>query len=132
MKASHTKTIDGPSKIESLSEMTDTSFEKVVAIKLGADWMPIASVAAAGNCLLESWPDKTGASYRRALNTCEAFLAGEMSMLAVQASFIVAAMELGISVELYEDQFAFLDDQISALAKEEITETGHASGDTTD
>jgi len=108
--------------------MAKTDFDKVVAVKFGLEWIPVDGVEHALTCLDEFWPDKSGASYRRALRNCEAFLSGEATMLAARASFMVAAMEAGLPFEVYPDHLSFLDAQIASVAKENAINDESAVG----
>jgi hypothetical protein len=94
------------------------SFDKIVAIRFGQEWVPVDSADLALNCLRELWPDKSGPSYQRAVRNCEAHLAGDATMLAARASFMVAAMEAGLPFDVYPDHLAFMDAQIASVAKE--------------
>ena len=100
--------------------MAALEFDKVVAIKFGMDWIAIDNVQEAQACLLNLWPERSGASYLRALDTCEACLAGEAPIMAVRASLMVAAMEAGLPVELHHDRMAFVDFQIAAAARDNV------------
>ena len=99
--------------------MTKAGFDKIVALKFGLEWVPVESAEHALNCLCELWPDTSGPSYHRAVRNCQAYLAGEATMLAARASFMVAAMEAGLRFETYPDHLAFMDAQIAAVAKEQ-------------
>ena len=100
--------------------MAELEFDKVVAIKFGSDWIAIDNVEEAQACLLELWPERSGASYLRALHTCEACLDGTAPAMAVRASLMVAAMDAGLPVELHNDQMAFIDFQIAAAARDAV------------
>jgi hypothetical protein len=95
------------------------SFDKIVAVKFGEEWVPVDSADLAMNCLRELWPDTSGPSYHRAVRNCQAHLAGDATMLAARASFMVAAMEAGFPFEIYLDHLAFMDAQIASVAKEQ-------------
>jgi hypothetical protein len=105
------------------------SFDKIVAIKFGQEWVPVDSADLALNCLRELWADKSGPSYHRAVRNCEAHLAGEATMLAARASFMVAVMEAGLPFDVYSDHLAFMDAQIASVAKESAVLDSDVIGD---
>lgn len=93
----------------------DTPFDAPVSILLDGHRIVIADAMQAHACLLRQFADRAAPSYVRALNTCEAFLAGTGKVAGVQATFVVAVMEAGISFEVQDIDLRLLESDLDNL-----------------
>jgi hypothetical protein len=103
---------------EHVMDMKNSSFDRVVGIKVGQDWHLIENATDALAYLRQRWPQPDGPSCLRAIANCEALLAGPGSVEAARASFVVAAMEAGLQFEVHEDEFEFLELQVAMVAED--------------
>jgi hypothetical protein len=104
--------------------MTNSLFDKLVAIRLGDAWTAIDNAADACRLLTESWPDKSGPSYIRAIANCRAYLEGDGPMMAARASLVVAAMEAMLPVAVHEDAMAFVEAQVAMVTEMSVRQGG--------
>jgi len=102
------------------------NWDRLVSIKIADEWLPIRDSEVAWTCLQERWPRVRGPSYRRAVATCEAALAGEFPAVAARAAFVVAAMEAGLQFSLHKDEFDFLEQKIAGVAEDSAREEQNA------
>ncbi len=109
--------------------MNSMSWDRLVSVKIADEWLPIRDCEAGWTFLQERWPRVRGASYRRAVATCEAALAGEVTAVAARAAFVVAAMEAGLQFSLHRDEFDFLEQKIASVARESAREEQNALDD---
>jgi hypothetical protein len=99
-------------------DMENSSFDRVVGIKLGQDWHLIENASDALVYLRERWPQPGGPSCLRAIANCEALLSGAGAIEAARASLVVAAMEAGLEFEVHKDEFEFLELQVAMVAED--------------
>ena len=90
----------------------------------GDDRHVIRDVEAACKALTGNWPNKRGPSYRRAVGTCEAALAGERPGSAVRITFVVAVMEAGFPFQLYDDEISMLEDEVAMISRNMASNDG--------
>ena len=95
-------------------------YDRLIAIEIDGEWFPIESAAQSLEFLRKQWPERTGPSYLRAVSSCEAFLAGDGTMLGARAAFAVAAMEAGMQFELYDDLLTFTEARVACVAADEV------------
>ena len=120
--------------------MNAIDWDRLVSITVADEWLPIRDSEAAWTFLQERWPRVRGPSYRRAVATCEASLAGEAAPVAARAAFVVAAMEAGLQFSLHRDEIDFLEQKIASVARDsareaqdtlaDVVEIGGAPGQT--
>ena len=107
-----------PSEINSPPGMaSDLCFANVVLVRVEGRWHTVKTVDQALHCLRNVFPDKTGPSFRRAMNTCEAARLGIGAVEGAQATFVVAAMEGGHPFETHEEG-AELEERLVVAAVE--------------
>jgi len=97
-----------------------STFDKLVAIRIGAEWIGVDTLAEARHLLLEDWPTSGGPSFQRAIAACDAAAAGQGSIIAARAAFTVAVMEAGFAFELFDDRLSFLDFQVAHATEEDV------------
>jgi hypothetical protein len=97
-----------------------STFDKLVALRIGSEWIGVDTIGEARHLLLEDWPAGHGPSFARALAACDAVAAGQGAPIAARAAFTVAAMEAGLAFELFDDRLAFLDFQVAHATEEDV------------
>lgn len=95
-------------------------FETVVAVRIAERWHFVESAEHAFECLCEDFLVTGGASYVRALETCDLFRSRRIGADGVQAAFIVAAMAFGYPYEILLRGEALLERMVAAAAEEAV------------
>lgn len=95
-------------------------FETVVAVRIDGHWHFVESAEQAFRCLSDAFAMTGGASYVRALETCDLFRNERIGADGVQAAFIVAAMACGYPYEILERDEALLERMVVAAAEEAV------------
>lgn len=95
-------------------------FDKLIAVRIGEEWIGIDNIAEARHLLREDWPSAGGPSHARALTVCDAVSDAQGSIIAARAAFTVAAMEAGLAFELFDDRLSFMDFQVAFATEEDV------------
>ena len=99
-------------------------WDKVVVFTLGGDRHMVRDLETAYRSLTELWSNKRGPSYRRAVDTSEAALAGERPGSAARITFVVALMEAGLPFQLYDDEISMLEDEVAMISRNMASNDG--------
>lgn len=85
------------------------TFDTPVVLEIDGDRFFLSSVDDARECLAAHFPEKSGPSYKRAVETCASCHAGIGTADAARVTFIVAAMAAGYRFEVIEDRHRALE-----------------------
>lgn len=80
------------------------AFDIPVVLEIDGDRFFLSSVEDARECLEAHFPEKSGPSYKRAVETCAACRVGIGTADAARVTLIVAAMAAGYRFEVIEDR----------------------------
>jgi hypothetical protein len=96
---------------------TEFTFTRVVALQIRGRWHFVETADQALKILRDKFDGQNGASFQRALSTCEAVFAGLVPADGLQAAFTVAAMEAGYSFEVHDRDQTLLERRVAAEAE---------------
>ena len=92
-------------------------FDDIVCLRFEEGWRYVENGEQALECLRDRFADHNDPSWRRALATCVAFIAGQASADAAKSAFIVAAMAAGIAFEV-ADSLAVVERHVEEAAND--------------
>lgn len=98
------------------------TFENVVALQIGGRWHFVETADQALKTLRDKFDVQNGASFERALRTCEAVFAGLVHAEGLQAVFTVAVMEAGYPFEVHDRDQTLLERRVAAEAENALTD----------